>query len=332
VDLVGGCYLVQGTVRLTRRSGLTIDGHGAVIKATVENPAFTDRAQILLDLGSNLTIRNLTLQGTNATPDCATSGAVSCYDSAHEWDHNLHIKGTDGVLVDRVTFRHAWGDAVSLSPGGAWDGQGNGALMARNVTVQNSSVDTTGRMAFACTGCRNFTVQDSTITNVGYHVVDVEVEGAVWTGDVTLLRNTFSNVYLSLLSAAAGETGSGPFVVRDNRQLDQPVTCQEPVNIGQPGMAYGASTITGNVLHSYGDGFHVSGTSTTITGNSVTIGSGGCGNGSAGSGTTGAVVSAAAGSVTGNTFTAARPVATAPSGVTVCGNSVGAGYNLPSLC
>ena len=63
-----------------------------------------------LNLGSDITIRNLTLQGTHS---------VAQYDSAHEWDHNLRIFGTHGVLVDNVTFRNAWGDAVTVSPAAA---------------------------------------------------------------------------------------------------------------------------------------------------------------------------------------------------------------------
>jgi len=162
VDLAGGCYLANGTVLLDRKTGVTV--RNGTIKATTDAGQYQNRAQLAVNLGSGITVRDLTLQGSNASADCAQQSG-SCYRGSQEWDHNLRVTGTYGVLVDHVTFRHAWGDAVSLSPGGTWDANGNGALMASNVTVQNSSVDTTGRMAFACTGCHNFTAQDNTIAN-----------------------------------------------------------------------------------------------------------------------------------------------------------------------
>lgn len=331
VDLAGGCYLVNGTVALTNRNGLTIDGGGATIRAATNAPDFTNRAQLALDLGANITVRNVTLRGTNTSADCAQPGGVSCYDSRREWDHNLRVTGTNGVLVDHVTFQHAWGDAVSVSPGGQWDSQGVGAVMARSVTVQNSSVDTTGRMAFACTGCHNFTVQDNTITNVGYHVVDVEVEAPAWTGDVTLLRNTYSNVYLALLSSTTGSgSARGPFVVRDNVHTDGPVACGGEINIGVQSVRSGPVTVTGNTLRSYLQDVDVTNAeSATVTGNTGQGGGGGCGvNAGATVTDTGTAL------VTGNTFTNSAQVAvlTRTPGV-VCGNSLnGSPYDQPVAC
>jgi hypothetical protein len=334
IDLAGGCYLSNGTVLLDGRHNITIDGHGATVRASSNAPDYTNRAQLALNLGSGITVRDLTLRGSNHTADCAQPGGISCYRASQEWDHNLRATGTDGVLIDGVSFEHAWGDAVALSPGGNWDGLGVGALMTRNVTVQNSSIDTTGRMAFSCTGCASFTAQDNTITNIGYHVVDVEVEAATWSGDVTLLRNTYTNAYLSLLSATTGGgTTLGPFVVRDNVQGDRPVTCQLPIAIGQAGLPYGDVTITGNDLYSINSGLFVYARSATITGNRVIIGTGGCGDAvTPGSGTTGVTVTAASGLVSDNTFVNSSPLAKASVGVRVCGNSNGGAFDQPQMC
>jgi hypothetical protein len=182
-------------------------------------------------------------------------------------------------------------------------------------------------MAFGCTGCRRFTVRDTTVTNVGYHVVDVEVEADTWTGDVTLLRNRFGNVYLSLLSATTGSGAAlGPFDVEGNVQTEDAVVCQEPIAIGQPGFPYGSVTIKNNDLRSKDNGLRVIAASATITGNKVTVGFGGCGA------TTGAVVTAASGLVSGNLFPAAQPAVNPSGGVVVCGNSTGGAYVLPQPC
>jgi hypothetical protein len=317
VDLAGGCYLANGTVLLDRKTGVTV--RNGTIKATTDAGQYQNRAQLAVNLGSGITVRDLTLQGSNASADCAQQSG-SCYRGSQEWDHNLRVTGTYGVLVDHVTFRHAWGDAVSLSPGGTWDANGNGALMASNVTVQNSSVDTTGRMAFACTGCHNFTAQDNTITNVGYHVVDVEVEADAWTGDATLLRNHYSNVYLALLSATTGGgTSRGPFIIRGNVHTDGPVVCGGEVNIGVNGVRSGAVEISGNTLASYLEDVNVlNAASVTITGNTARGGNGGCGTNA------GAVVlDSGPTTITGNTFTNSAQVAyLRNTAAVVCGNTL----------
>jgi hypothetical protein len=331
IDLVGGCYLSQGTIDVRNRNGLTFDGHGATIKATVTLAVYSNRAQLAFWLGSNHVVQDLTLQGSNLSVDCAQPGGVSCYNGRREWDHNLRISGTIGVQVRRVNFKNAWGDAVAVAPGGSWDSQGNGAIMATDVTVSDSTVNTTGRMAFGCTGCRRFTVQDNVITNVGYHVVDVEVEAPAWHGDITLLRNTYSNVYLALISATTGEVASrGPYIIRDNIRTDSPVACGGEINIGSSVFRSGAVTITGNTLNALTETVHVANAdSVTISNNTGRGGNGGCGNNA------GAVVlNSGSASITANTFTnVAQSAITTNTPATVCGNSLnGSAYNNPVVC
>jgi hypothetical protein len=226
------------------------------------------------------------------------------------------VTGTQGVSVQRVAFRHAWGDAVALSPGGSWDAQGNGAVLPSDVTVADSSVDTTGRMAFGCTGCRRFTVRDTTVTNVGYHVVDVEVEAPAWSGDVTLDRVTYSNTYLALVSATTGDGDVAGVTVRDSRRTDEPVTCEPAVQVGQAGHTYGPTTVTGSTLRAYGDVVSIrAGSSATVTGNDLTAGGGGCGT------RIGVQASTAGGLVSGNTLVNSTGIVADPA-VVVCGNTI----------
>src|SRR5262249_31140315 len=148
----------------------------------------------------------------------------------------------------------------------------------KNVTVQHSTVQTTGRHAFSCTGCRNMVVRDNTITNVGYHGVDVEVEAQAWTGDITLERNTYSKVRLSMLSAITGTgTSLGPFVVRGNVQTDWPSPCQYPIAVGQPGLPYRSVTIADNKVRALGTGIYVSAPHADVTGNVAEFRPTGCG-------------------------------------------------------
>jgi hypothetical protein len=196
IDLApGGCYLVnetrttpmgEGLIVFVNRHNLIIEGHGATIKTSRDMLPRHERALLYFELGGSFVVRDVTLQGRNFTPDCAIrSPAQSCYNSNVEGDANLRARAVNGLLFDRVHLKNAWGDGLEVDPGrftAEWDG-----LMSRNVSFLNSTVDTTGRHAFSCSGCGNFTIQDSSATNIGYHVVDVETEGPLMTGDVTLL-------------------------------------------------------------------------------------------------------------------------------------------------
>jgi hypothetical protein len=258
-----GCYLSNGTIMFANKRNITIRGYGATIKASGEAPCPYDwtlnaqgycviprnsdgtcpagitytevggecigranRSQLRFELGGDIVVRNLTVQGSNFTPDCAVGppSRFSCYDSIREGDGNIHVLGSDGVLIDNVHFKNAWGDAFQASPGGTWDADGAGVVLAQNVTVQRSTVDTAGRHALSCTGCRNFVVQDNTITNIGYWEVDIEVETRTWNGDITLKRNTFSNVYVGILVVSPHISPStlGPIVVQDNVRTAPP--------------------------------------------------------------------------------------------------------------
>jgi hypothetical protein len=286
-----GCYRSNGTIKFTNRHNITIQGNGATIKASGPAacrpggtmnaagycvvprdpsnhcPAGTriawydgiscvqlyNRAQLWFDRGSNFVVRNLTLQGSNFSADCAQPGGHSCYDSLREADANTFVFGTNGALFDHVNFKNAWGDAVELAPGGTWGASGNGAVITQNITVQYSTVNTTGRHAFTCTDCRNFVVSNNNITNVGYWVTDVEVEAPTWHGEVTLAANTYSHIYFGLLAVTPNVAPStlGPIVVSDNIATDIPPTCQLSLSINQAGGPQPESVrVTGNTFRS----------------------------------------------------------------------------------
>jgi hypothetical protein len=268
-----GCYLSNGTIRVENRNNLTFLGNGATIKASGEpacragstrnaqgycvvpiNPDGTcpsdsvasgtgecvrkpARQQLQFVRGGGFVVRDVTLQGSNFTADCAVPPPAqdTCYDSLREGDGNLYVYGSDGVLIDNVRFKNAWDDAVVAAPIGARDGNGTGAVMARRVTVQNSTVDTAGRHAFTCIGCKDFVVRDNTVTNVGYWGVDVEISANTWTGDIVLERNRFSNIYVGILAVTPANAPStlGPIVVRDNVRTDAPAFCMYGFVIGR---------------------------------------------------------------------------------------------------
>jgi hypothetical protein len=322
----------EGLIVFANRHNLIIEGHGATIKTTRDMVPRHERALLYFELGGSLVVRDVTLQGMNFTPDCAArSPARSCYNSNVEGDANVRARAVDGLLFDNVHLKNAWGDGLEVDPGrfsAEWD-----RMMSRNVSFVRSTVDTTGRHAFSCSGCGNFTIQDSSATNIGYHVVDVETEGPLMTGDVTMLRNTFSHFYLSIIAAkSATGSGWGPFVASGNVATELPATCAAPFNIGQYPADYGVVTIEGNTMMSYQAGAQVSSASRlTVRGNTMAVAQGGgCGVGYAVG-----VDHTSSGSITGNTFTGARTIASVvDSTITVCGNrsTPNGAFNQPVSC
>lgn len=165
----------------------------------------------------------MTLQGVNDTEDCAVPPVFTCYDPAVEGDANVRLRGVDGALFDNVHLRNAWGDGIEVVPG-----RGSpelNALMSSNVTLRNSTVDTVGRHGFTCSGCRNFRLLGNAATNIGYHVVDMELQTAEATGDLTLSGNTFSNYYFSIVNAVGGGREWGRCLLRKNVMSGQSTTC-----------------------------------------------------------------------------------------------------------
>lgn len=333
IDLAhNGCYLVNETIRtpgpmdgegilvFRNRKDIILDGHGATIKTTRDVELDHERAQLYFESGGGFVVRNLTLQGTNLTPDCTSP--KSCYDPAREHDANVRVRAVDGLLLDGVQFKNAWGDGVEVDPGrGTLELR---AVMSRNVTIQRSTVDTTGRHAFACTGCSNFVVQDNKVTNIGYHVVDVETHDDVASGDLTLLRNTFSHFYLSIV-AATSRTGSkwGPFVVQHNVATDIPATCSAPFLIGSYPARYGPVKITDNNIVSYQAGVQVDSVSeVNVRRNTMTVWQGPCiSSPHDPSGYGIGVSNTPRGSIIRNTFIGANSIALVKeSTVTVCSN------------
>lgn len=321
------CYLVNSTLQIHDRNNITINGNNSTIKATSLIPQRTNRAQIHILGGSRITLRNLTLQGVNTTP---------AYNENYEWDHNLNIEGTQNVLVENVNFRNAYGDAVHNGPDGrrVHDAQGNGAIIPRNVTIRDSTVDTTGRMAFSCTACNKMTVNNTTINNIGYHAFDLEVEASAWHGrNIRFTNNTLGYVYLSMF---ANGSGSGAdlqnITISGNKQTQWPRTCERPVQMWSDTRRRNV-TVTNNELYTLATAMTFARTDKlTVKQNYVQFGDGGCGH------QPGAISNSDATdtTITGNDLAGGGPI-TNFRNVTdqhVCGNRTEPNglFNQPELC
>jgi len=196
---VGACYRVDGTLVLTDRRDLVIDGQGASFTASVVPPASPKITRQMWSVvgGRNITIRNMSLKGTNPT---------ATFHVEREWFPLIQIAGTQTALVEGVRGSNSWGDFVSIGPDvrRVANSDGTPVVYPKDVTVRGSTASVIGRHGITCNGCENVLVDGNAFSDVAYQILDVEVEATAWHArHVALTNNTIGGrVNLSVLANA----------------------------------------------------------------------------------------------------------------------------------
>jgi len=168
----GGQYRVDGMISLDGRTGLALDGQGARIFGTVR----TNSPKLRLQLGADLVIRNLTIEGFN--PEAGTSSA---HELGWEHGHGIAVFGAQRVtLAPNVTVRNVSGDGIYITgsalPGGAFQ-------WADSVTARGCRIERNGRMGVAVTdGARNVVIFGCVLDQIALYVFDIEPNGHVFEG------------------------------------------------------------------------------------------------------------------------------------------------------
>ncbi|WP_164821470.1 fibronectin type III domain-containing protein [Paenibacillus koleovorans] len=163
------CYQVEGSLYIRNRHNLVFDGNGATFQALTDGsgvaapaPAYAhlwprNRAHWLVDGGSSLTFRNMTVIGANPN-----AGAHIGYVAALEQQPGFELDGVNGATVENTTVSDVYGDFVYVG--------GN----AKNVVVQGNHFDRSGRMGIAITYGQYVTVSGNYIYNAGRSMIDLE--------------------------------------------------------------------------------------------------------------------------------------------------------------
>jgi hypothetical protein len=173
-----GQYKVNGRIYISgRENGLTIEGNGARLFATVRS----NQALLLFDRGSNLTVRNLTIQGLN--PNGRTANA---HEQAWEFGMGISMYGVINATISNVAILNVNGDGIYVDGGSRWtDG----------VSIRNVVIDGTGRHGVAFTnGVRNVVVSGSTVRYTGMYPFVIEPDGVGAGADgITITGNAISH-------------------------------------------------------------------------------------------------------------------------------------------
>jgi hypothetical protein len=326
----GACYRLDGTLRVTDRHDLTFVGMG--LGATLRQvtlPAATPKIEhTMIDTlgGSGLTFQNLTLQSTNN---------AAAYNVDREWYAGFEIEGTSAVLIDNVHGEDLWGDFVQVDP----DTRPATDVMATGVTVQNSSADHVGRHAFSCGGCDYVTFDRNTISDVGYHAFDLEVEASWWHASNVRFSNNTITGYLHLgvvANAGVGSYVTNVTITGNNDTAATLRTCQPPVQVVDTEPIKDHWTISNNNFQSLGVGFDIAGVDyVTAQNNVLQLRHGGCTNQTAAT----KVAATSHDILSGNDFQGADRLVQAGAalgaGSSACGNRlsmIDPNFNKPAAC
>jgi hypothetical protein len=232
-----GCYLVNGQIMVSGRSGLTIDGNGSTLKRTV----FLGGARIwLFNLGTDLRIQNMRIEGTDPTDD---------YNADNVHEHGIGVDGVQGFTVTNVTVTHVWGDCVTIT-----HSDGNPQVPPANVSITGLTCDA-GRQGVSVVVGSNISIRGNTFLGVHFDSIDLEpdvktqpISGVVIDG----------NIFDHPRWEAGGELAIGGCLTTDvritnNRDRNVPAAAA-PVLIRTPvGCSSSRVTVAGNwwLLNSY---------------------------------------------------------------------------------
>jgi hypothetical protein len=325
----GACYRIDGTLALSDRQNLTLDGNGAHFTASVVPPVSPKITRQMWSVvgGRGITIKNMTLRGSNPT---------ATFHVEREWFPLIQVAGTQTALVQGVRGSNSWGDFVSIGPDvrRVTNSDGTGAVYAKDVTIRGSSASTIGRHGVTCNGCEDVLIDQNTFTDVAYQILDIEVEAATWHArDVALTDNIIGGrVNLSVLANAGIGHDVTNVTVTGNSMTGTPVSCAPPIRVDDTAAAKSGFVIGNNRFKTLGNAMWLRGVSdVTVQDNVVSVGNGGCTD-------SGVAVIAANGRgdvVRGNDFSGAqRLVRTGAAAIgTACGNRLtGTAFNQPEVC
>jgi hypothetical protein len=229
----GRCYGQDGTITLSGRSGLVIDGQGSEFRALTAGGSH--RANWRLVNGSNLTLRNMAVRGSNPQGG---------YDPNIEWQHGYSIEGVQKMTLSNVQARETWGDGVYVWRGGYSPACGDDASSARDVVLDHAVLERNGRQGVAIVDAERVTVQDSTIGPVAWWGVDIETDdNCDIARHINILRNQFGATRYGVIGSVGfgGDPQVGDVTAVGNTQTVQaglPGECWAPVWILSPDTMY----------------------------------------------------------------------------------------------
>jgi hypothetical protein len=156
-----GRYRVDGTLELSRRHDLVLDGNGATIFAGTEGAR--DRSQLSMTKATGIVIRDLQIEGANPVGGMAEEA----YRSDKAFQHGIRMFGARDVEIARVRITKTFGDCILL--GRSPDGH-----FSERIWIHDSSLARNGRQGIAVIAARDVVIERNRITQTRRATIDLE--------------------------------------------------------------------------------------------------------------------------------------------------------------
>ncbi|MDQ1384566.1 MAG: hypothetical protein QOG65_1945, partial [Actinomycetota bacterium] len=200
----GGRYRLDGTLVVSRRRQFTFDGAGALIFATTRGDQ--NRSQFRVRGGSNITFRNIKIQGASANAGTGDNAYIPKLAK----QMGIRFEGVDGAEVDHVTISNVFGDFVYV-------GLDSKEVPSRNVWIHDSSFRSNGRQGVAITSATGVIIERNVFFNTRRSTIDLEPTGHRWKVDHVFILNNVVGKGRLLFVASGGQGPVSNVVVSGNR-------------------------------------------------------------------------------------------------------------------
>lgn len=207
------CYQLEGTLLLQKRHGLTIDGHGALLRAKTlgagvrPTPVWMadklwprGRKHILVYDSSDVVIANLRIQGPNR-------GGPGTYRSSLEAQHGIEFAVCDRCAAWSNTISHTYGDGVSVGYG------------SERVTVMDNVIHHTGRQGLTVDAAKTVMLARNRLDYIGRSAIDLEPGRGGVVDTVVVHQNQIGGNVEGVVIAARGAGDVHRVSIKDNRSL-----------------------------------------------------------------------------------------------------------------
>lgn len=220
----GACYNIEASLLIRHRHDLTFEGNGAKFLARTDGsaaprPSHNDfaiwfrwpraRAQFILDGSTNLTVRNLVVQGAN--PQGGPRAEAFDRDLA-EQEGFLIIDG-HRIVIEGCTITDTYSDFVTIG------------LASSDITVRKGHFERSGRMGLSVVDGNDISFEDNFLSGVGRDAFDIEPARADWHAHrIRITNNLVGEVFNNFFSNVGAGSDVGEVEISNNELRGMPMT------------------------------------------------------------------------------------------------------------
>jgi hypothetical protein len=205
----GARYRVDDTLWIRNRHDLTINAAGATmftdtldpINTSGKSAGMSDRRQLAIEQGSNITIVGLAIDGPNPN---------ASYLQEREFEAGVVVRGVQGAVLRNLTITQVYGDFLTITDYG--DGTGSVSVPSRDVLVTGGTFSIAGRQGVALTGdSERTTIDGNSFSHIARSGVDIELIPGREVSDARVTNNTFQDFGLNWLAMGGQSSVDGAY-------------------------------------------------------------------------------------------------------------------------